>query len=133
MENRGEFVGAFRENVIRVIGSYSAKNVPTEYDGQIEKLQAEMLSWPFSPYGSAYAQAVLYLVPTMASALRRSSLRTNRGQGNRPGLYQESYARKILDTSSGARTAAWLLRKRPWRISNELAAAQIKLITSEIF
>lgn len=43
VENRGEFVGAFRENVIRVIGSYSTKNVPTEYDGQIEKLQSEML------------------------------------------------------------------------------------------
>lgn len=44
VENRGEFVGAFRENVIRVIGSYSTKNVTTEYDGQIEKLQADMLS-----------------------------------------------------------------------------------------
>lgn len=44
VENRSEFVSAFRENVIRVIGSYSAKNVPTEYDGQIDKLQAEMLA-----------------------------------------------------------------------------------------
>lgn len=44
VENRGEFVGAFRENVIRVIGSYSTKNVPTEYDGEIEKLQGEMLA-----------------------------------------------------------------------------------------
>lgn len=44
VENRGEFVSAFRENVIRVIGSYSTKNVTTEYDGQIEKLQSEMLA-----------------------------------------------------------------------------------------
>lgn len=44
VENQGEFVGAFRENVIRVIGSYSTKNEPTEYDGQIEKLQGEMLA-----------------------------------------------------------------------------------------
>ncbi len=44
VENHGEFVGAFRENVIQVIGSYSTKNVPTEYDGQIEKLQGEMLA-----------------------------------------------------------------------------------------
>ena len=44
VENRGEFVGAFRENVIRVIGSYSTKNLPTEYDAQIEKLQGEMLA-----------------------------------------------------------------------------------------
>ncbi len=44
VENRSEFVGAFRENVIRVIGSYSTRNVDTEYDGQIEKLQGEMLA-----------------------------------------------------------------------------------------
>lgn len=44
VENRGEFVGAFRENVIQVIGSYSTKNVPTEYDDQITKLQGEMLT-----------------------------------------------------------------------------------------
>ncbi len=44
VENRGEFVGAFRENVIRVIGSYSTRNISTEYDGQIEKLQGEMLA-----------------------------------------------------------------------------------------
>jgi len=43
VENRGDFVGAFRENVIQVIGSYSTKNVPTEYDEQITKLQGEML------------------------------------------------------------------------------------------
>ncbi|OPY59348.1 MAG: hypothetical protein A4E56_03235 [Pelotomaculum sp. PtaU1.Bin065] len=44
VENRGEFVGAFRENVIQVIGSYSTKNVPAEYDEQITKLQGEMLT-----------------------------------------------------------------------------------------
>lgn len=44
VENRGEFVGAFRENVIQVIGSYSTKNVPTEYDEQITKLQGEMMT-----------------------------------------------------------------------------------------
>ncbi|MHB8075672.1 MAG: recombinase zinc beta ribbon domain-containing protein [Desulfosporosinus fructosivorans] len=44
VENQGEFVGAFRENVIRVIGNYSTQNVPTPYDGQIETLQDEMLA-----------------------------------------------------------------------------------------
>lgn len=44
VENQGEFVGAFRENVIRVIGSYSSMNVPTEYDEQIEKLQGAILT-----------------------------------------------------------------------------------------
>lgn len=44
VENHGEFVGAFRENVIRVIGSYSTKNIPTEHDEQIEKLQCDMMA-----------------------------------------------------------------------------------------
>ena len=44
VENTGEFIGTFRENVIRVIGSYSTKGVPTEYDEQIEKLQQQMLT-----------------------------------------------------------------------------------------
>jgi len=44
VENQGEFIGAFRENVIRVIGNYSTQNVLTEYDGQIEKLQTDMLA-----------------------------------------------------------------------------------------
>lgn len=44
VENQGEFVGAFRENVIRVIGNYSTKNVPTEYDEHIETLQGRMLT-----------------------------------------------------------------------------------------
>ncbi len=44
VENNGDFIGAFRENVIRVIGGYSTKDIPTEYDEQIESLQKEMLT-----------------------------------------------------------------------------------------
>jgi len=44
VENKGNFIGAFRENVIRVIGGYSTKDIPTEYDEQIENLQKEMLT-----------------------------------------------------------------------------------------
>ncbi len=44
VENNGDFIGAFRENVIRVIGGYSTKDIPTEYDEKIESLQKEMLT-----------------------------------------------------------------------------------------
>lgn len=44
VKNTGEFIGTFRENVIRVIGNYSTQGVTTEYDEQIEKLQQQMLS-----------------------------------------------------------------------------------------
>ena len=43
VEDQGEFVQAFRENVIRIIGSYSAAAEPTEYDSQIEELQKMMM------------------------------------------------------------------------------------------
>ncbi|WP_154443037.1 recombinase family protein, partial [Tissierella pigra] len=43
VENNGDFIGAFRENIIRVIGNYSTKNISTEYDEKIENLQKEML------------------------------------------------------------------------------------------
>ena len=42
MEDSGEFIGTFRENVIRVIGSYSTKGDLSQYDKQIEKLQRQM-------------------------------------------------------------------------------------------
>lgn len=43
-EDKGEFVQAFRENVIRVIGSHSGSEKLQEYDEQIESLQKEMLN-----------------------------------------------------------------------------------------
>ena len=44
VENKGKFIGAFRENVIRVIGDYSTKGISTDLDEKIESLQKEMLS-----------------------------------------------------------------------------------------
>lgn len=44
VENKGKFIGAFRENVIRVIGDYSTKGISTDFDEKIESLQKEMLS-----------------------------------------------------------------------------------------
>ncbi len=44
VEENGDFIGAFRENVIRVIGGYSTKDISTEYDEKIESLQKDMLT-----------------------------------------------------------------------------------------
>lgn len=43
VEDQGEFVQAFRANVIRIIGSYSSQAEPTKYDVQIEALQGRLL------------------------------------------------------------------------------------------
>ncbi len=43
VEDQGEFVQAFRENVIRIIGNYPAQAEPTQYDEQIKQLQQEMM------------------------------------------------------------------------------------------
>lgn len=42
VDNRQNFVGAFRENVIRVLGSYS-DHIRTELDEELEQLQGEMI------------------------------------------------------------------------------------------
>lgn len=43
VENSGDFIEAFRENVIRIIGNYSTDGITTEYDDQIDVLQKQML------------------------------------------------------------------------------------------
>ena len=40
----GDFVGAFRQNVIQVIGSYGGEQEPDEYDEKIEQKQEEMVA-----------------------------------------------------------------------------------------
>ena len=40
----GDFVGAFRQNVIRVIGSYGGEQEPDEYDEKIKEKEAEMVA-----------------------------------------------------------------------------------------
>ena len=40
----GDFVRAFRQNVIRVIGSYSGEQEPDEYDEKIKEKEAEMVA-----------------------------------------------------------------------------------------
>ena len=42
--NDGDFVGAFRQNVIRVIGSYGKGQEPDEYDEKIKEKQEEMVA-----------------------------------------------------------------------------------------
>lgn len=44
VENQREVVGAFRENVIQVIGNYTTKNIKTEFDEEITKLQKQLLT-----------------------------------------------------------------------------------------
>lgn len=42
--NDGDFVGAFRQNVIRIIGSYSGEQEPDEYDEKIKEKEEEMVA-----------------------------------------------------------------------------------------
>ena len=44
VEDQGEFVQAFRENVIRIIGSYGNKSEPTEYDTEIQELEKQLMT-----------------------------------------------------------------------------------------
>lgn len=44
VENHREVVGAFRQNIIRIIGNYSTKNMESEFDVQINTLQNQLLA-----------------------------------------------------------------------------------------
>lgn len=44
VKEEGEFIDAFRDNVIRILGSYSDNVEPTEYDEKIDSLQKQMLA-----------------------------------------------------------------------------------------
>jgi len=44
VKDEGEFINAFRDNVIRILGSYSDNVEPTEYDEKIDALQKQMLA-----------------------------------------------------------------------------------------
>ncbi|MCQ4924404.1 hypothetical protein NE686_14980 [Tissierella carlieri] len=39
VEDNGDFIGAFGENIISIIGGYSTKDISTVYDEKIEQLQ----------------------------------------------------------------------------------------------
>lgn len=43
-QRRWDFVGAFRQNVIRVIGSYGGEQEPDEYDEKIKEKEEEMVA-----------------------------------------------------------------------------------------
>ncbi len=43
VENKGDFIGRFRDNVLEVISNYTNKNTSSRYDEQIEKLQKNMV------------------------------------------------------------------------------------------
>ena len=43
-QRRWDFVGAFRQNVIRVIGSYGGEQEPDEYDERIKEKEEEMVA-----------------------------------------------------------------------------------------
>lgn len=44
VKDEEEFFDAFRDNVIRILGSYSDNVEPTEYDEKIDALQKQMLA-----------------------------------------------------------------------------------------
>lgn len=44
VKDEGEFIDAFRDNVIRILGSYSDNVEPTEYDEELDRLQNQMLA-----------------------------------------------------------------------------------------
>lgn len=110
VEDQGEFVQAFRENVIRIIGSYSADTEPTEYDGQIEELQGQMMKLIEDSAKTECADEVFdkeYRV--IADEIKE--LKKKKAKVIRERQLAESYDQRMQDMESYMRKAKYLKKE----------------------
>ena len=110
VEDQGEFVQAFRENVIRVIGSYSASAEPTEYDKQIETLQQKMLELIEESAGKQAADEDFdkeYCV----IADRMKELKKQKAKKLKERQLADAYGQRVKDMEQYMKKAGYLKRE----------------------
>ena len=97
--NDGDFVGAFRQNVIRVIGSYGMEQEPDEYDGKIKAKQEEMVSLiaenaAISSYTDEFDERYRRIAEEI------STLKEEQLEARRKKKLAESYDQRLKDMDS---------------------------------
>ena len=98
VEDQGEFVQVFRENVIRIIGSYSPNSEPTEYDEQIGLLQQKMMALIEDSAKAECADEIKELKKKKAKGIRERQL-------------AESYDQRLQDMESYMKKTSYLKRE----------------------
>ena len=107
VEDQGEFVQAFRENVIRIIGSYSQTAGPTEYDGQIEELQRKMIEDSAKSESADEVFDKEYRI--IADAIKE--LKKKKAKVVREQQLAESYDQRMQDMESYMKKARYLKKE----------------------
>ncbi|HHX62654.1 MAG TPA: recombinase family protein [Epulopiscium sp.] len=110
VEDSGDFIGAFRENVIRVIGGYSKKYIPAEYDEKIESLQKDILTL----IEENAKQGVL--AEDFDDGYKRISEQINELKKTKTRLIQEKkqvdrYEERLIETNSTLKTVRLQVRE----------------------
>lgn len=110
VEDQGEFVQAFRENVIRIIGSYSKDTVATEFDKQIAERQQQMMKLIEDSAKTECADEVFdkeYRV--IADEIKE--LKKKRAKAVRERQLAESYDQRVQDMESYMKKTNYLKRE----------------------
>lgn len=110
VEDQGEFVQAFRENVIRIIGSYSPKSEPTEYDEQIEKFQQRMMTL-IEDSAKAECADEMFDKEYHAIADEIKELKKKKAKLIRERQLAESYDQRMQDMESYMKKTSYLKRE----------------------
>ncbi len=110
VEDRGEFVQAFRENVIRIIGSYSAQDEPAKYDEQLEQLEQKMLGLIEDSSGGAYADDAFDLeYQKIADEIKK--LKRKKAKAAKEKKLSESYGERMQEMDGYMRKVNYLKRE----------------------
>lgn len=110
VEDQGEFVQAFWENVIRIIGSYSPKSEPTEYDEQIEKFQQRMMTL-IEDSAKAECADEMFDKEYHAIADEIKELKKKKAKLIRERQLAESYDQRMQDMESYMKKTSYLKRE----------------------
>ncbi len=110
VEDQGEFVQAFWENVIRIIGSYAPQSEPTEYDEQIEQLQRQMMTLIEDSAKSECADE-MFDKEYRVIADQIKNLKKEKAKLIRERQLAESYDQQLQDMESYMKKTSYLKRE----------------------
>lgn len=109
-EDNGEFVQAFRENVIRVIGSHGGGTEPTEFDERIRDLEAELMNLIEScAQGDCSEEAFDREYKKITEELK--TLRRERGQASREKQLADAYEQRAEEVDRYMKHSNWMSRE----------------------
>lgn len=123
VEDNGEFIQAFRENVIRIIGSHSPEKNSAKYDEQIEKLQKHMLDLIEESSGKQTTDADFDKEYRMIVE-KIKELKKQKAKNRKEHQLAEAYEQRVQDMEQYIKKTSYLKRE----FDDELVRSLMKLV-----